>query len=196
MVGNHVLMHGNFVIIGFLSLFTILCSPFFFRSDALDKFAVLNIQLQNLSVQLRPLLQHYAIHPRSVNQTNAPILPIMLATKLLPEQEAEQQAMLADGLAPADAQECLKATAELAALIDSITQNGGPLDPKGPLRAKLAASVKSATNLEQEKKPVGPPATGLSGTQPVFGAVGQPQAPSPLEGADLLLAAASYGAGL
>ena len=169
-----------------------------YRSDALDKFAVLNIQLQHLSAQLRPLLQHYAIHPKSVNQTNAPILPIMLATKLLPEQEEEQEAMLDDGRALSDAQACLKATSELSALVDSIIQNGGPLDPKGPSRIKLAASVKAATIKEQDKRTES--AQGMARSGPLVGSGidrrQQIQPPAPLQGDQLLLAAASYGAGL
>lgn len=45
---------------------------------------MVNVQFQYLLDQLRPLLRHSVAHPKSVNATNAPILPIMLATKLLP----------------------------------------------------------------------------------------------------------------
>lgn len=52
-----------------------------------DTFAVLNVQLHHLKEQLRPLTQHYVIHPKSVNQSNSVTLPIMLSSRLLPEQE-------------------------------------------------------------------------------------------------------------
>ena len=70
--------------------------PHTHRSDALDKFSVVGVQLAHLSEALRPLLRHYASHPRSVNQANAPRLPLALATRLLPEQEAEDAALLAE----------------------------------------------------------------------------------------------------
>ena len=66
-------------------------------NDAVDKFAVLNVQIHHILMQLRPLLRHYVIHPRSVNEFNAPLLPLMLATTKLPEQE-EQRAKLIWGL--------------------------------------------------------------------------------------------------
>lgn len=165
-------------------LYPPLCAP---RSDALDKFAVLNIQVQHLSAQLRPLLQHYSAYPRSVNQTNAPILPIMLATKLLPEQEAEQEELLASGDAPEGVKDCARAVAELAALVAALTQNGGPLDPKGPLRTQLTAAVKAASESRR-------PAT--TTTAPAAPPPRAPAPPAPLEGGDLLLAAACYGEGL
>jgi hypothetical protein len=163
----------------------------------MDKFAVLNIQLQNLSSQVRPLLQHYAVCPRSVNQTNAPILPIMLATKLLPEQEAEQTALLADShtidnssLAAAATIEkemaaVAQRTAELAALVDSLTQNGGPLDAKGDARIKINASVRA---IDENAKKVRAAA--------VVEEAKKQQGKPPLQGSQLLLAAASYGYGL
>jgi hypothetical protein len=162
----------------------------------MDKFAVLNIQLQHLSAQLRPLLMHYAAHPRSVNQTNAPILPIMLATKLLPEQENENNTLLAthdttinDTSSVEEIEKemaaCSKATAELAALVDSLTQDGGPLDPKGPARMKIATSVKLLD--ENSKKN-----TTTSVTSPSRVVAGKKES-GELQGPHLLLAAASYG---
>jgi hypothetical protein len=169
----------------------------------MDKFAVLNIQLQHLSTQLRLLLQHYAVHPTSVNQTNAPILPIMLATKLLPEQEAEQDALLVTDSIPnsiataatieQELAACSKATAKLAALVDSLTQNGGPLDAKGPARMKLAASVRTVDENAKTNAAAGA-AGGLDTRQQVERQHGQQQ--RPLHGSQLLLAAASYGHGL
>ncbi|KAH7617468.1 hypothetical protein NADE_007246 [Nannochloris sp. 'desiccata'] len=179
----------------------VLLIPPIFRSDAMDKFAVLNIQLQNLSSQVRPLLQHYTVHPRSVNQTNAPILPIMLATKLLPEQEAEHIALLADSTinssSPAAAATMekemaavAKGTAELAALVDSLTQNGGPLDAKGSARIKITASVRAIDESTKKNS-----AAAVVEAKRQLGERHHPQRQQ-LQGSELLLAAASYGHGL
>lgn len=43
------------------------------------------------------------MHPRAVNAANAAALPIMLATRALPEMEAEQAALLARHRAAAGA---------------------------------------------------------------------------------------------
>ena len=196
-------LHSFLPSIQFLTQFSHSFSPLstpYTRSDALDKFSVLNVQLQNLSTQLRPLLQHYAVHPRSVNQSNAPILPIMLATKLLPEQEEEQDAMLASHVhkntttaTDSDVKAIAQQTAELSALVDSLIKNGGPLDPKGPSRVKLTNSIKAATAAAAavtqktvEERQIG----------------GQPwqyqqqQQQQQLRGPELLIAAACYGASL
>lgn len=149
------------------------------RSDALDKFAVLNVQLQHMETQLRPLLQHYVVHPRSVNQTNAPVLPIMLATKLLPEQEAEREAALA-GDAAAVAAAAAEGIAALNAAVEAVAQAGGLLDARGSRRRQLTAAVKAAA--EPRSAGVGLEASHAPG----------PAAPPP----DVLLAAVSYGAGL
>lgn len=34
------------------------------RTDALDRFAVLQVQWQQLAAQLRPLAKHYVAHPK------------------------------------------------------------------------------------------------------------------------------------
>ena len=60
----------------------------------MDKFAVMNVQLQHMKEQLRPVTKHYVVHPKSVNQSNANKLPIMLATRRLPGQEEEVDRML------------------------------------------------------------------------------------------------------
>ena len=64
------------------------------RNDVVDKFAVMNVQLQHLKEQLRPVTKHYVVHPKSVNQSNANKLPIMLATRRLPGQDEEVDMML------------------------------------------------------------------------------------------------------
>ena len=35
------------------------------RGDALDKFGVVNLQLHQLTEELRPLLKFYAVHPKA-----------------------------------------------------------------------------------------------------------------------------------
>lgn len=41
------------------------------RAEALDRFAVINVQYQHLADALRPLLRQFAAYPRSVNQVRA-----------------------------------------------------------------------------------------------------------------------------
>jgi hypothetical protein len=105
-------------------------------NDAVDKFAVLNVQIHHILMQLRPLLRHYVIHPRSVNEFNAPLLPLMLATTKLPEQE-DQDAKLID----APNQEIWDA----ADIVDALTKKDGLLDPKGPRRLRLGSSFGTST---------------------------------------------------
>jgi len=57
-------------------------------NDLVDKMAVLNVQLQQLQEEVRPVAHHYALHPKSVSVQNAGTLPIMLASMLYPEQQA------------------------------------------------------------------------------------------------------------
>jgi hypothetical protein len=165
----------------------------YIRSDILDRFAVMNVQLQHLFDQLRPLLRHYAARPRAVNQTNAPLLPIMLASKLLPEQEAEAASLAAEGGGMAE-EVALREAATHNRLVDLLTQQGGGgggvLDPRGQKRkamqlesARAAAAVTAAAARQQQQATVRP------GQQ----AAGRGPA---LEGPALLLAAAGYGAGL
>lgn len=65
-------------------------------ADTLDRFSVLNVQFQHLSGQLRPLAKHYIAHPKAVDQDPAAarVLPIMLATKLVPDLECRRAAHL------------------------------------------------------------------------------------------------------
>ncbi|GAB4823927.1 hypothetical protein N2152v2_010973 [Parachlorella kessleri] len=177
-------------------------------SDALEQFSVLNVQHQYLVDQLRPLLKHWVVHPRSVNQSNAALLPIMLATKLLPEMEEEEAALLEGQrhqLGDMDIAGQLLAVGEQTELfnraLDALTQHTpqsqGLLDPKGPRRKELAAALARAAPT------AGPSASG----QGAAGAGRPPQGMGPgqqgaaggaskLEGPELLLAAVSYGAGL
>lgn len=66
------------------------------RSEALERFGLLNVQWQQLEMELRLLLRHYLVHPISVNQSNAAVLPIMLSSKPLPEMEAQETALAAE----------------------------------------------------------------------------------------------------
>ncbi len=241
------------------------------RSEALDRFAVINVQYQHLVDALRPLLRQFAAYPRSVNQarwllggtmhgrtmhaclaacaahgynnrlsqpsasqpsagtdgtmtagqglferppnrlppiphrpqTNAPILPIMLATKLLPEMEAEEASLLAQltaaqqpgGGAGADpGQPRALPVAEQFAwvqdqerqlnhLVDQLLrEQGGPLGAKSERRRQLAAAVTQAAAAGAAASPPSqPPKQGL------------PQAAQP---PDPLLAAVTSGVGL
>ena len=113
----------------------------------------------------------------------------MLATKLLPEQDAENEAFFADMAVAAGAKACIQATAELSALIASLTQHGGPLDPKGPARVNILTAVKEAS--DTSLKSAGVDETGVPPMRTQL-----PSTAPPLEGGELLLAAACYGHGL
>jgi len=64
-------------------------------SDVMGKWAVMNMQFNNLVAELRLLLKHYATHPIDVvNQQVAAELPITLSCKLLPEMEREEAELL------------------------------------------------------------------------------------------------------
>ncbi|KAL4448050.1 hypothetical protein ABPG75_005269 [Micractinium tetrahymenae] len=177
-------------------------------SDTLDRFTVINVQYQHLQDALRPLLRQFAAYPRSVNQSNAPILPIMLATKLLPEMEAEERALLSalaaeqqqvpagGGSGGADVPQLSLAEQfawiqdqerELNHLIDALVrEEEGLLGAKGARRRELAAAVAKAAAAPPPAAP-GRPAAAPAGARP-----GQQQQPAP----DPLLAAVAFGAGL
>jgi hypothetical protein len=62
------------------------------RPDILNQFAVLNTQLLNLVADMKPILCMWVVYPKAggVGPDTAPILPLMLSTKLLPEMEVER----------------------------------------------------------------------------------------------------------
>ncbi|KFM22908.1 hypothetical protein F751_6417 [Auxenochlorella protothecoides] len=167
-------------------------------SDALERYGVLNVQWQQLEEELRPLLKHYVAHPISVNQSNAHVLPILLASKALPEMEA-RDAELLEGLHAATGTSGLPPEQQLALImehsealcraIDGVTAAGGPLDPRGPVRSawQRRAQATRAASGTAASAPSQNPASG--------GAFGQSR-PRSLEGPALLLAVASYGHGL
>ncbi|EIE22894.1 hypothetical protein COCSUDRAFT_53690 [Coccomyxa subellipsoidea C-169] len=160
-------------------------------TETLDKFGVINMQLHRLSEELRPLLKFYAVHPKAVNAANARTLPIMLATKALPEMETEERELLrrqsqAAAGTPLGAQyEKLGHDIEqLNSIVDYICQHNasrldsGTLDPKGPRRKALAQEIHAAA--------AGPP------PKPKV----RPGGKRKLEGAELLMAAVTRGEGL
>ena len=149
--------------------------------------------------------------PACLSQSNAPILPIMLATKLLPEMEAEEQALLqqlveeqrpyAAGAGAAGAPPPLSLAEQFAWLQDQERQLNHLIDQlsreedsllgaKGERRKELQlAAAKAAAPAAPAQMP---PAVRQ-----------QPPAPHQLprqqqgaEAPDVLLAAITYGAGL
>jgi hypothetical protein len=151
-------------------------------------------------------------------QTNAPILPIMLATKLLPEMEAEEEALLALLAQLAQEQQQLGAgidaagmgaagqpppalsigdqfawvqdqERELNHLIDQLTrEEDSLLGAKGERRKEMAAAVAKAAAAAAPGAPSAKPAQQQQ-------AQGRP-GPQAVEAPDPLLAAVTYGAGL
>ena len=163
----------------------------------------------------RPLCP-WSLPRAALLQTNAPILPIMLATKHLPEMEEEEQALLAQlaqehqGEAGADAAGASAAGGaaqlpaalsiaeqfawvqdqerELNHLIDQLTrEEGSLLGAKGERRKEKAAAVaKTAVAAAGSGAPSAKPAQ----QQQAQGRPGQQAAEAP----DPLLAAVTYGA--
>lgn len=169
-------------------------------ADTLEQYAVMNVQYQYLMDQLRPLLKHWVAHPKSVNQSNAPLLPIMLATKVLPEMEAEEAALLqalplqggdpkAQLPAIVDQTEVFNSALDRLTLHTPPSSHPGPLDPRGGRRKELAVAVAKAGAARAAGAPAGGGGAGPRGL------VARLEG-GKLEGGELLLAAASYGAGV
>lgn len=122
------------------------------RRDVVDKFAVLNVQLQQLQEQLRPVTHHYALHPKSVNQMNSVTLPIMLASRLYPEQEKKCDEIVRAEVdlnreAAVDSGSWKESVAEIC---DALTRKNGILDPRSAQRRRMfrkggATSTKEKT---------------------------------------------------
>jgi hypothetical protein len=168
--------------------------PLAHRPDAVDRFAVINVQLGALRGALRPALAHWAARPAAVNAANAPALPLMLASRPLPESEAEDAAALAALAGESDA-----AVAAAAAALDAAAARpaapGGALDPRGAARTALAAAARGPASAAPAA--VAPVAPGAAGARAAAARAPAPAAQAaPLEGRALLLAAASYGYGL
>eukprot|EP00887_Chlorella_sp_A99_P004670 scaffold4.g4670.t1 len=176
-------------------------------SDVLDRLTVVNVQYQQLQAQLRPMLRHWVAHPKSVNQANATVLPIMLATKLLPEQEAEAEAQLAEfaaggAAAPAEAPggPPLPLALDLAlvrqrceAWNTAVESLEAALAPRASQPRREAAPAPAAA---KAARPAGAAATAAAAAGRLAGAAGATGPREELQGPELLLAAASYGAGL
>ncbi|CAL8464768.1 g4303 [Coccomyxa elongata] len=165
-------------------------------AETLDKFGVINMQIHRLSEELRPLLKFYAVQPKAVNAANARTLPIMLATKALPEMEAEErellrrQASAAQGTPLGAQYEKLGHDIEhLNSLGDFLCQHStsrpdtGMLDPRGPRRKAMAQELHAAAAVPPPKPKVAARDVRTGGKRK-------------LEGAELLMAAVSRGEGL
>lgn len=185
-----VLLHGRCRVTGPLASL-LACSRHCFQAGAAPPVA---------SCPCTPTTRSPA-HPLLL-QSNAPILPIMLATKLLPEMEAEERVLLAaleaeqqlpaagDGSADAPQLSLAEQFAwvqdqerELNHLIDALVrEEDGILGAKGPRRRELAAAAAQAA----AAAPGNPPGQAGQGSQ----------ASRPRAAPDPLLAAVAFGAGL
>lgn len=124
--------------------------------ETMDLFGLVNLQLHQLMQQLSLQLKYNTVFPKAVNETNAPQLPVLLATKLLPEMEAQHLHLqarhaadaghlnLIDQIARTDMQ-----ASHLNSVIALVTQhaqhdsNSGILDPKGPYRQAAVSKLKA-----------------------------------------------------
>lgn len=110
-------------------------------NDVVDKMAVLNVQIQQLQDQIRPVSQHYVVHPKSVNQQNSVTLPIMLASRLYPEQ----QRVYDDVYYAAEVEigdDSWKGVVD--DVCSMLTGKHGLLDPRGPARRRLASDASTS----------------------------------------------------
>lgn len=119
---------------------------------------MLNVQLQQLQEQLRPVAHHYALHPKSVNQRNSVTLPIMLASRLYPEQEKEgEEAVRAEaGLNKEAGVDPGRWKESVAEICDTMTRKNGILDSRSAQRRRMfrkrdAVAIKNEQNDEREK---------------------------------------------
>lgn len=104
------------------------------RNDVVDKMAVLNVQIQQLQDELRPVSHHYAVHPKSVNQQNSVTVPIMLASRLYPEQQELYTTLYSQEVGLGDHHAWKQSVGEMCGLL---TGKHGLLDPRGPNRRSL-----------------------------------------------------------
>lgn len=162
--------------------------------NVLERFAVMNSQLHSITSQMVPLTEHYIVHPRAVDQQMAPVLPIMLASKLLPEQEEQHthqlqalQQQLGDAGTRQQAAYVQRMSDSLNKFVDFLVTpqagivQSGMLDPnKGQLRRDIARTT---------CVPCKKPAAGGQRAGATYGA-------RELAGPDLFLAVATKGHGL
>lgn len=57
--------------------------------DILGQYSMVNLELFNIVDEIKKVSKAFVVHPKNVNADNAPILPVMLSSKLLPEMEVE-----------------------------------------------------------------------------------------------------------
>ncbi|KAI8472170.1 MAG: hypothetical protein J3K34DRAFT_519931 [Monoraphidium minutum] len=128
----------------------------------LDRLAVINVQHMQIASQLRPLLRQYVAFPKFIDAPQArgcsrrarieADVPSLLASRLLPDQEAEEAEAKAQLLGTSQQPELVLAAAEqqlegLRAAV-AVLFSGDPaalaatgvLDPKGPQRKALDAA--------------------------------------------------------
>ncbi|KAH9621749.1 hypothetical protein KSS87_008584 [Heliosperma pusillum] len=132
--------------------------------DSLSQFSMVNLELHNISEDIKKVSKAFVVYPRNVNAENANILPVMLSSKLLPEMETDdnvKKAQLLLGLQnlPVTAQiEKLKAridmiaeACESAGKVLADTRKAYCLDTKQkPSTVPTVDKAHSATILEQE----------------------------------------------
>lgn len=123
----------------------------------------------------------------------------MLATKALPEQETTDYEVLEETRKLSSVMKIpgtsFGAMAEaINSAVAGLTGDGGLLDPKGRTRAGLAAAAREAViERNNQSTAIGDAILGgIRDTIPSSGA----QPPVQIQGPELLLAAATYGAGL
>ncbi|CAN6205065.1 unnamed protein product [Urochloa humidicola] len=58
--------------------------------DALGQFSMVSMELFKIVEDIKNVSKVFVVYPRNVNAENAPILPVMLSSKLLPEMEVEE----------------------------------------------------------------------------------------------------------
>ncbi|PUZ71939.1 hypothetical protein GQ55_2G353800 [Panicum hallii var. hallii] len=58
--------------------------------DVLGQFSMVSMELFNIVEDIKNVSKVFVVYPRNVNAENAPILPVMLSSKLLPEMEVEE----------------------------------------------------------------------------------------------------------
>lgn len=104
-------------------------------NDVVDKMAVMNVQLQQLQDELRPVSHHYAVHPKSVNQQNSVTVPIMLASRLYPEQHATYTEIYLKEKKSENHELWKQSVEEMCTML---TGPKGLLDPRGSQRRRLA----------------------------------------------------------
>ncbi|GMH39950.1 hypothetical protein BSKO_07854 [Bryopsis sp. KO-2023] len=138
----------------------------------LDQFSVCNVKMARMREQLRPLLQHYAVHPTALTQENAEGMHLLLATKLLAEMEEEEVEMLEEmGVGGADAQleshfvRISEQVDNLNGIVSHLTikseiPESGMLDSRGSVRMKVNENsrkiVRTVAKLREKKPAPGP----------------------------------------